>query len=82
MRIMKNLILRAIFLNLKGGRHIGSHEFFFQLCTAQQKQKRGGRSCFEEAQDSFGLEANHRRSPQRDNSFAPEKERERETDKQ
>lgn len=43
----------------------------------RKKKKRGGRSCFEEAQDSYGLEANHRRRPQRDNSYAP---REKETD--
>lgn len=33
--------------------------FFPELCTAQQKEE-GSRSCFEEAQDSFGLEAKHK----------------------
>lgn len=64
------------------GRHIGSHESFQSYALHnrrknKRKQVEGGCSCFEEAQDSYGLEANHRCCPQRDDSYAP---REREKD--
>lgn len=54
--------LRAT-LNQKEGRHIGSHKGFLSYAQHNRKKKdkkRGGRSCFEEAQDSYGLEAKHR----------------------
>lgn len=50
-------------------------------CTTEKKKlkKKGGRSCFEEAQDSYGLEANDRHGLRRDNPNALQ-ERERETE--
>lgn len=57
-------------MNQKGGKtHWFTCSFFFRsyaLHNRKKKERRGGRSCFEEAQDSYGLEAN----PQRDNSYA------------
>lgn len=76
MRILvKNMIFVGRFEPEGGGRHIGSHEGLFRsyaLHNGKRKKERGGCSCFEEAQDSYGLEAN----PQRDNSSAL-RERER-----
>lgn len=62
----ENNILRAT-LNQKEGRHVGSHDGF-QSYALHNRRKRGGCWCFEEAQDSYGLEANHRRHPQKDHS--------------
>lgn len=57
--------------------------FFFQSYALHNRKKKlkkkGGRSCFEEAQDSYGLEANDRHGLRRDNPNALQ-ERERETE--
>lgn len=68
--LVKNVILRAT-LNQKGGRHIGSHDGFRSYALHNRKKKTGEAvHVFEEAQDSYGLEANQRCCPQRDNSHA------------
>lgn len=66
---MKNIILRAT-LNQKRGEDTLVHMRVFGVMHCTTK-KRGGCSSFEEARDSYDLEANHRHSPQRDNSYAP-----------
>lgn len=52
----------------EGGEDTSVHMTVFRVMHCTTEKKRGGRSCFEEAQDSYGLEANYRRRPQRDNS--------------
>lgn len=75
---MKKAVLT---LNQKGGgRHIGSHEGFFFFwggggMHSTTKRKKGDRSCFEEALDSFGLEAKRRRRPRKRHLVHSERER-------
>lgn len=60
MRILVLLFFWGPLWTRKGGKTHRFTQRFLELCTAQQKNKRGGWSCFEEAQDSYGLEANHK----------------------